>query len=632
MRFIISKFALFHLIFAVVFVSFAADAKAATFPVTNSNDSGAGSLRQAILDADNSVGADVIEFQNNTSGAINLLSALPDLSGDVTVNGISAESSVIRRNSSDLFRIFKVAAGAVVTLNNLTLQKGQAPYVLDGEYSSSIGGGILNLGNLIVRNCKIMDNKAAASMTSGGGVYNKGNLIVEKTVFLNNQLYNIAGTCPSCYSHGAAVYNAGTVMIDESQISGSSGSTAIYNDRFNQITISDSKISVNLDGGIYSDGGSLKLEGSAVINNLRTSYIGSSPEVTMLGGTLIIENSTISGNIGSGSAGVSSSAGTLRLINNTITNNQGNQNGGLGFANCRQDCKIIDNIIAGNKATSTSTPDVAGFAGSQSGFNLIGNGTGGDFVDGANGNIVGTAAAPVDPQLSPLGDYGGKTPTHKLLSSSPAINRAHPSEFSATDQRGVLRPVGSAADIGAFEFNLTPHRALPNGGLNAVYTQNLAAFADDPQAKFSFDLSAGELPRGLSLVQQTDTTAVISGIPQEVGTYNFTITATNHENLTISADYVLTIRDSVSFAAVGGKVLSARGRGVSKAFVLIFDSNGNIINRTITNPFGYFHFAAVQTAEIYTFRIVSKNRQFSPQTVIINDDPADLIFTADLMF
>jgi hypothetical protein len=50
------------------------------------NDSGAGSLRQAILDANAAAGADVIEFQTGIAGTINPTSALPDLSTEITVN------------------------------------------------------------------------------------------------------------------------------------------------------------------------------------------------------------------------------------------------------------------------------------------------------------------------------------------------------------------------------------------------------------------------------------------------------------------------------------------------------------------------------------------------------------------
>ena len=57
-----------------------------------------------------------------------------------------------------------------------------------------------------------------------------------------------------------------------------------------------------------------------------------------------------------------------------------------------------------------------------------------------------------DPELDPLADNGGPTPTHALLPASPAIDTAQ-GTCPPTDQRGEARPSGFACDIGAFESN-----------------------------------------------------------------------------------------------------------------------------------------------------------------------------------
>lgn len=79
-------------------LGFAATAlPAATFTVTNTNDSGAGSLRQAILDANANPGADTITFNIPGQGvqAISPLSPLPPLTDDagVTIDGYSQPGS-----------------------------------------------------------------------------------------------------------------------------------------------------------------------------------------------------------------------------------------------------------------------------------------------------------------------------------------------------------------------------------------------------------------------------------------------------------------------------------------------------------------------------------------------------------
>ena len=63
----------------------------ATFTVTNTADSGAGSLRQAIIDANALAGADTITFNIGGGGAqtINLTAALPTITGQTTIDGRS---------------------------------------------------------------------------------------------------------------------------------------------------------------------------------------------------------------------------------------------------------------------------------------------------------------------------------------------------------------------------------------------------------------------------------------------------------------------------------------------------------------------------------------------------------------
>jgi hypothetical protein len=97
---------------------------------------------------------------------------------------------------------------------------------------------------------------------------------------------------------------------------------------------------------------------------------------------------------------------------------------------------------------------------------LGGNCAGNDF-DSGNRNIDtdGTCAldgpsdqAGVDPQLGPLADNGGPSPTHALAHTSPAVDAGNASICPAVDQRGLVRPAdgngdGNAiCDIGAYEF------------------------------------------------------------------------------------------------------------------------------------------------------------------------------------
>ncbi len=109
------------------------------------------------------------------------------------------------------------------------------------------------------------------------------------------------------------------------------------------------------------------------------------------------------------------------------------------------------------------------------GYSLIGQADGSSgFINGVNGDLVGTWAAPLDPLLGPLQDNGGPTLTHALLPGSPAIDQGQ-SFAQATDQRGRHRPHdftsipnapgGDGSDIGAFELNgsITEASAMEGG-------------------------------------------------------------------------------------------------------------------------------------------------------------------------
>ncbi len=113
-------------------------AYSATFIVTNANDSGAGSLRQAITDAASIPGPHAITFDPGFSGEIILQSALPVLDFDVTIDGSNVANVVI--SGDDQVRVFHVGNGydsVSVTLREITLRDGSA----EGGSGGSSGGG-----------------------------------------------------------------------------------------------------------------------------------------------------------------------------------------------------------------------------------------------------------------------------------------------------------------------------------------------------------------------------------------------------------------------------------------------------------------------------------------------------------
>ncbi len=92
---------------------------------------------------------------------------------------------------------------------------------------------------------------------------------------------------------------------------------------------------------------------------------------------------------------------------------------------------------------------------------------------------------------------------------------------------------------------------------------------------------------------------------------------------------IVQMAPSAAEVSVGGRVVTAAGRGISKTRVTLSDSNGNI--RTVmTGTFGYYEFYDVPVGETYTVSVRSKRYQFVDPTRTINvmDELSNVDFTA----
>jgi len=191
------------------------------------------------------------------------------------------------------------------------------------------------------------------------------------------------------------------------------------------------------------------------------------PPVYAAPSTATIADSTISGNVGESQAGgVELDDAQLSLRDDTIADNTGNEAGGLLVA-VDASATVTDSVLATNKTEEPTgaTQDCQTHTGTvtDGGHNLIGvaaPGTEHDcgFVNGNDGDLTGSASAPLDPGLGTLALNGGTTPTQALLAGSPAIGAGDPSGCEAApvsdlDQRGHSRRATTrdACDIGAYD-------------------------------------------------------------------------------------------------------------------------------------------------------------------------------------
>src|SRR5262245_49544774 len=124
-------------------------ARAAGFIVINTNDSGPDSLRQAIEDANATVGADTITF--DVSGTIVLASTLPAIADELTIDGTGQSITISGDNK---VRVIVVNDGGTLNLNALTIANGLC--------SDCHGGGLyIERGTVNINHSTFSGNSAA---------------------------------------------------------------------------------------------------------------------------------------------------------------------------------------------------------------------------------------------------------------------------------------------------------------------------------------------------------------------------------------------------------------------------------------------------------------------------------------
>jgi predicted outer membrane repeat protein len=454
-------------------VLFAAPADAALFTVTNLNDAGAGSLRQAVIEANAAAGVDTVLFQSGLTGTITLAGTDIDVLESLDLQGPGAGLITVSANNAS--RIFHINPdtngnpGDPVWISGLTLT--------DGNAGADDGGALYaTLARVVLYDVVITSSEAD---TYGGAVLARNTSL---NVLDSSMSGNTAG------DDGGAIYrdenNFGEETINKStfsnnQVGGDGGGIALH-DTLNPTLIENSTFSSNtaLHGGgitLYDGvpGGRVTLDGITVSNN-RALDQGGGLDVDELEDDLTIRDSTFSGNSATNEGGgiYSGLDDTVNVAihNSTIVNNTAGTTGGGAYT--YYDTPVISSTIVAANAAPTG-PDlgesaVPGATGAFNvGFSLIQNPAGATITGTPPvSNITG-----VDAQLGPLANNGGPTQTHEPLFTSPVID-AGVGNGQTTDQRGFPRAVGIPAipngsgsdgiDIGSVEVqscrDLPAHR------------------------------------------------------------------------------------------------------------------------------------------------------------------------------
>jgi hypothetical protein len=460
-------------------------ASAASFEVTNLDDVGAGSLRDAIAAANGAPGADVITFAPGLTGTIRLGSGQLTISDSLQIVGPGRGAlTVDGGGASRVFDVPLSPGDVAVAISGLTVSNGNAQtgggirvqdeslslddVALTGNTALGNGGGLFADGfgaTLTVRNSTISGNAARG----GGGAYvedTKGATVFSGVV--------IDGNTASEQGGGLFFYDPDAdVVIDNATITGNTarkgGGIYLYSQDNGSFTISNSNISGNratTGGGVYlyDIDHPVSISSSTISGNNATN--GGGLNIDRISAPAVISNSTISGNSATGAGGGVRLArgGGLTIAHSTITANSATNAGGARFPG---PVTLSHVIIAGNTAGTTADLHAAG--GVTSDFSIIG------AMIGATTDGGGNQFGVTDPLLAPLTNNGGPTLTHLPLPNSPAVDTGNPAASGpAADQRGMPRVAG-VIDIGAVEtqgstiqFDVASVTVAENAGTLAV--------------------------------------------------------------------------------------------------------------------------------------------------------------------
>jgi hypothetical protein len=514
--------------------------------VRNANDSGGGSLRQAITNANALTGADTITFDPayfNIPRTISLTSGDLAITDAVTIAGPGAALATV--NGGGISRVFdttQALAGSAINISGLTIT---------GGYATSSGGGILVYDEAVTLTNCVLTNNVAGFSSSGGAVevyFPSGSLSLESCKVTNNSAQNGG-------SGGAIDFNGGKITIDKSTISNNSatavGGAATFHSGA-QVTITDSTFSGNTagigGGGLYfSNCNSMLMTGSTVSGNSAAN--GSGGGIDMVGSAgatgSTIRNCTISGNScqqNGGGIAVSGLAAPLNLQNTTLTANTAASSAGGISADSTSTVSIVSTVVSGN--SNINAPDISSPGTVNVNWSAIGS-LKGFTLSGANNLPIG-----VNVKLGPLANNGGPTLTRMPAPDSPLIDQGSNPANVATDQRGMARFVGNNIDIGSVEFQgMPPHvqSVVINGGATqrsrvttvAVTFDSHVTLPAAPETAFQLQRqSDGKLPALTAAVDDSGTSTVVTLTFSGTNAVDFGSLADGRYTLTVFASKV----------------------------------------------------------------------------------------------
>lgn len=255
---------------------------------------------------------------------------------NLTLVGAGTGKTILDGESADNQRVVDVAPGAVVTIRDLTIMRGNHP--------SDVGGGVRNQGTLTLDGCLIGENKAG----SGGGVFNEIHATLTLTDCTIDGNAAMAGSGGGLYNSNDATLTArGCTMVDNTARNGAGLYSYDASLSMTDTTVSGNT-ATNQGGGVRVTAGGTALlsrcriennaaeDGGGLMNHLAVVTIGDSQITGNTattgggayvggGGTVTLDNSDVTQNTASFGGGIFNESGTVALVNGaTVTANEPN--------------------------------------------------------------------------------------------------------------------------------------------------------------------------------------------------------------------------------------------------------------------------------------------------------------------
>ncbi len=572
---------------------------------TNTITLGAGTFNLTIPGTGETSGAG-----DATIGDLDILSpaASPNIN-NLTIQGAGAGTTIIKQNSG-IDRIFDVhpintTGSVVLSISGVTITTGTPAIGAGGAILAGRAGDATTLTNCIFsNNTTTGGNGGAISQSSSSTTHN---LTITNCTFTNNTSSGAGGAVS--YSGQGTVNITGTTFTGNTSLSSGIGGGAI------------SMLTTTAPGGTYN------IRQNNFINNQVTVAGGGGGAIYNQNGTANINYNRFSGN----NAATATNGTTLAQVTGT----------GTLVMNANDNWWVTNSGPAANQAVALGgtltlttwlqlrhTPSPSSIVTGQTstltaGFTI--NSAGAAVLSSNLGIFVGFPATINNPVRGTLSSVqttiqASGTATATFTASTPGAGSAN----ATVD--GVLATANLTISKANTTASITSNSPNPSSTAQPV-TVNYSVSVNPPGAFTGSSLSPAlvtgnvMVSDGVNSCMASVAAGSCSVILTTLGARTLTATYLGDTNYNISpASAGVSQQVNIPTAAavsVGGKVLTASGRGIGNSIIILTNQTGEL-RYARTNPFGYYRFNGVSVGETYVLTVRNKQYQFDQPSLVIN--------------